>query len=234
MTYVESNDNKQPLSVEVENKIIQDYFSGEYNSPLLPSERELCDRYQVSRVTLRETLQSLTVKGYVERVQGKGVLKVDNSKEVLIRSLKIFMDRKNVDLHSILEMRFLLECKLAKQAALNITDEEILQLEKLVAKMKELDFDYYNYLQVDFQFHLNIAKASGNLLLYTFVEALLEKMLEIVFSHTKKRVHLQSSYLYHETILEAIKTHNAEEAEKQMMRHLLNSENNISQTLLKK
>ena len=39
---------------------------------MIPSERELCDEYCVSRITVREALKELVQSGYLVRKQGKG------------------------------------------------------------------------------------------------------------------------------------------------------------------
>lgn len=39
---------------------------------LLPTEQELCEKYQVSRITVRKAVDGLEQAGLVERVQGKG------------------------------------------------------------------------------------------------------------------------------------------------------------------
>lgn len=38
----------------------------------IPSERELCDRFGVSRMTVRQAVDALVVEGVLERVQGRG------------------------------------------------------------------------------------------------------------------------------------------------------------------
>jgi GntR family transcriptional regulator len=39
----------------------------------LPSERELCDRFSVSRMTVRQAVDALVVEGLLERVHGRGM-----------------------------------------------------------------------------------------------------------------------------------------------------------------
>lgn len=47
--------------------------SGEYTPGMvILSEREMCDRYKVSRITARRALDELANEGWVERIQGKG------------------------------------------------------------------------------------------------------------------------------------------------------------------
>lgn len=38
----------------------------------IPTEAELCDTFQVSRMTVNKAIQSLASKGYINRVAGKG------------------------------------------------------------------------------------------------------------------------------------------------------------------
>ena len=53
--------------------LLEQIRSGEYpENSKLPTERELCDQYQVSRITIRQALQKLEDKKLIKRQQGRG------------------------------------------------------------------------------------------------------------------------------------------------------------------
>ena len=62
-----------PLYIQVYNSILALIKNGEYReNTALPSERDLCDKYFVSRSTIRQTISLLKKAGLVYTVQGKG------------------------------------------------------------------------------------------------------------------------------------------------------------------
>ncbi|GAY79090.1 histidine utilization repressor [Sporolactobacillus inulinus] len=68
-----NNDNLFPLYMQVKRKIIEAINDSTYSEGTrLPSETELLDTYNVSRVTIRRALQELVREGYLIRKQGKG------------------------------------------------------------------------------------------------------------------------------------------------------------------
>nr|WP_017553220.1 UTRA domain-containing protein [Heyndrickxia coagulans] len=74
-----------PLYTQVKRKIIEEISGGGYcEGGRLPAEPELCQKYDVSRVTLRRSLQELVNEGYLVRKQGKGTY-ITNKK--IVRSL---------------------------------------------------------------------------------------------------------------------------------------------------
>lgn len=57
----------------VYNEILKKIQKGEYSiNTLLPTEQELCDEYNSSRVTIRKALFELEKDGYIRKQQGKG------------------------------------------------------------------------------------------------------------------------------------------------------------------
>jgi len=54
-------------------------IGGWYEGMLIPSESQLCEMYNVSRITIRRALKELEYSGLVKRIQGKGTfVKVNN------------------------------------------------------------------------------------------------------------------------------------------------------------
>jgi GntR family transcriptional regulator len=57
----------------VKMKLLEDIRKGVYTiGAKLPTERDMCDMFGVSRITIRKALSELELEGWVERVQGKG------------------------------------------------------------------------------------------------------------------------------------------------------------------
>ena len=66
-------DQKQPKYFIVKNDIINLIEDGTYKEDtLVPSERELMELYEVSRITIRRALDELSNAGYLYKVHGKG------------------------------------------------------------------------------------------------------------------------------------------------------------------
>ena len=62
-----------PLYIQIYKKILSSIKNGEYReNTALPSERELCEKYHVSRSTIRQTISLLKEAEFVYTVQGKG------------------------------------------------------------------------------------------------------------------------------------------------------------------
>lgn len=65
--------SKIPLYLQLMEQLIQKINEGEYNEhDKLPSERGLCDIYNLSRITVRQALQELERDGFIYKLHGKG------------------------------------------------------------------------------------------------------------------------------------------------------------------
>lgn len=119
----------------------------------LPGERELAEKFEVSRVTIREAEIALQAIGRLEIKTGSGVYvseREPQSEEAL----------PNVSAFEVTEARMLIESEAAALAAYHITDDQIDQIESLVNRMAVGDKEEAD--EADELFHETIAQATKN------------------------------------------------------------------------
>jgi len=187
----------------------------------LPSERKLAKFLGVSRASVREAIQALAYSGYLEVIQGKGtyVLGIAVKYDEIVNFLSDF---SNYSLDYLMEVRIMLEGEFARLAALNATQEEIAEIEKLfneIAKSEDLNA----FVVKDLEFHLTIAKATHNPVMNKFMKIIGEmlyketaKIIEIS-RNTRENTIETTRYL-----VQAIKQRNADQARELMSKHIRN------------
>jgi GntR family transcriptional regulator len=68
-----NKDSRIPLYYQLMDIIIEQIETGKLTeNDKLPSERELCERYKISRATVRQAIQELEKEGYIYKQHGKG------------------------------------------------------------------------------------------------------------------------------------------------------------------
>jgi len=134
----------------------------------LPSERELALQLRVSRPVVHEGLVELASRGLVSIKPRFGAMVNDYRKEgalTLLSSLVQYQKGKLEPalLDSLLQMRMLLEPPFADIAAKNRTDEQMREFHDILEKENAVDHrDTQQITDLDFEFHLLVAVASGN------------------------------------------------------------------------
>ncbi|WP_239257288.1 GntR family transcriptional regulator [Listeria ilorinensis] len=75
-----NHNSRIPLYLQLMDAVIEAIQSGEYSAgERLPSERELCDKYGVSRITVRQAMQELERENYIVKRHGKGTFVADKT-----------------------------------------------------------------------------------------------------------------------------------------------------------
>ena len=134
----------------------------------LPSERELALQLGVSRPIVHEGLVELASRGMVSLKPRIGATVNDYRKEGSISLLASLIQYQKGKLEpelleSLLEMRMLLEPAYARLAAQNRTEEQARELYEIIKKEESAgNRDIQKITNLDFEFHLLIAVASGN------------------------------------------------------------------------
>ncbi len=180
----------QTLSQKIERKIEEAIRQKKLVSGVrLPSEKELCERFAVSRTALREALRRLSARGLIQIRKGSGMYVSEIKIEDAISSLNLYYDLKfdsNL-ISQIIEVRRLFEPQIARLAARNRTLEDIEKLRENLRSLESCDPDN-TQLEVDTinKFHMNLAKASGNPIVIVTMEpiySLLPRMRNFIYAN---------------------------------------------------
>lgn len=189
----------------------------------LPSERELGEKLEVSRASIREALKSLQILGLIESKHGEGNFINKNFENSLLEPLSIVFLLLGSKSEDVLELRKIIEPQIAALAAINITNEQLTELKEIMNELNST-MDAEISASLDKKFHYKIAQASGNNLISTImfsISSLIEKYIENSKVHTlnKELVKIQ-----HKEIWVALEAKAGEVAAMAVRKHLeLNS-----------
>ncbi len=188
----------------------------------LPSERELCEQFGVSRTVVREAVRMLVSKGLLDTQRGRGTVVCRMTSDQISEPLSMLMatqaDRFSVE--HIHQVRSILEVAVARLAARQATDEDLAQLRVLVGKMEQLDPHGEEFAVLDTDFHTLLAQTTHNPFLAVLINATRDVMQTI-----RRRVHDyeglgQMVIADHGKIVEHIAAHDEDGAARAMSVHL--------------
>jgi len=206
-------------------------LSGEWQIGMrLPSERDLAAELSISRPVLHEALVDLAVKGLVTIQPRRGVFINDyrtHGSTALLSSLLTFNGGRldPAFTRSMLEMRLLLETETAGQAALNRTADHLHALTHLLERESQPAPDANALTGLDFDFHLQVAIASGNLvypLILNSFKIIYTQLTGHFFQHYASSPVVQDVFAYHRRLVNAISAQDAPAARsvmKEMLQH---------------
>lgn len=189
----------------------------------LPSERELVNLFTVSRSSVREAILKLECLGFLEQRHGEGTyvrsvteLPADGAFAALLERRRFVAD--------LMEIRRLLETWSAAAAAERAGEAEIREIRDCLERMREAEKFGKIGRELHFQFHLAIAKATGNAFLLHVMNCIADSVRQVTDLVEKNLdadpVLFQRFLAQHEEIVEAIEARDTEAARERMSRHL--------------
>jgi GntR family transcriptional repressor for pyruvate dehydrogenase complex len=177
----------------------------------LPSEIELARSFGVSRPVVREALMSLQALGLTAAQTGKGTFVVSDRVRVLLLG--------QYSPGHIKEVRRALEIPSAQFAALRRTDRDVGQLAALLARLDDAD-NPARRNQLDADFHIAIATASGNSLFVKLIEDMRTILEEHSLALAQAPHRRKAASLEHAVIYDAIVRRDTDAAGAAMAAHL--------------
>ena len=202
--------------LQLESMIAEKFPPGE----LLPTEDELGDQFKVSRIVIREAMKMLEDRGLVEVRAGRGTkvvpAKSDRVKASLYRLISSSGTPMLEEMLQLLELRGVLEETAAGLAAVRGNEADLAEAEVALKNMRDGTHSEAVYA-ADLQFHIAIARASGN----RFFEIVLEPLTEVFLRQIQLTATVHLGLKHHFEILKAIRLHDPVAA-RLAVRRLLN------------
>ncbi len=215
------------LSDEVVEQLAEKIQSGELEvGKKLPTESEFVEAFGVSRSVIREAISQLQARGLVETRHGVGTFVREFVMKESIFDRSTMAPGTTEDLAAVLEVRACLESEAAGLAAQRRTEQQLVQLEQILKTLLREDISRDVSVDVDFQFHVQIAKCTHNshfldLLLQLGKHAIPRSRLAIY--DQEKPMYQQRLNMEHEAIYNAIASKDADGARAAMRMHIVNS-----------
>ncbi len=202
------------LSARVFHALREAILAGQYKPDEELKEKTIGEELGVSRTPVREALRQLELEGLVNIIPNKGAYVIGITQK---------------DIRDIYEIRSRLEGLCARWAAACITKEQLDELEEnlYLSDFHTAKQNYEQVVELDSRFHEILYTASGS-------KELRHVLLD--FHHYAQRTRkitlsggerAEQSNAEHRRIVEALKLHDADEAEKLANEHIMNTIRNM-------
>lgn len=156
------------LHRQVLNKMGEQICSGQFQpGDILPAEDELAEQMQVSRITIRETMKSLSAKGMLQVRRRHGTIVLPRSEWQLfdpdVITWRARAGAVDADLVAdLMELRTIIEPNAAKLAAKRATPEDRAAVRRAFKAMERAVAGHGEYVPADLAFHGAILTACHN------------------------------------------------------------------------
>ncbi|OPZ60980.1 MAG: HTH-type transcriptional regulator Mce2R [Deltaproteobacteria bacterium ADurb.Bin510] len=220
--------NRSRLHEEIVTLIQTQILKGEIApGAKLPTERELAEKLNVNRSTVREALRKLESQELLDIRHGDGVYArdfTDSGSLDLIKTLIYLNDELDVKvLKDLLVFRRIFVPDMAAIAAQNRSTAELENLERIVNASPEL-----SVLERDLSLHRAIAKATHNLIYIIMLNFFNKLFLDFGYLYFDRPENRERSSQFHRDILEAIASGDAERSRSVMDEVLAFAEDQIN------
>ena len=212
---------QQKLYKNIVNQIRKMILSGELKKgDQLPSERDMAQQFGVSRTAVREAIKSLSEIGLVDIMVGRGTFVANNTADRIVESVNLLLDVEKVVKEDLHYARKVLEAPIAKLAAKNRSQENIDRFVSLIENMENSRKQTKKFIDIDMEFHVELAKASGNSAFVVLTQAIMQILRSDLTFVLNFRDQTETALNHHKEILKNIINQDIEGAELAMQSHM--------------
>ena len=187
----------------------------------LPAERELCQKLEISRSTLRQALTALVQSGHLVAARGRGggTFVADSPPRLEAPSAEMLSTWRDA-----CDVRLAVELGVAALAADRAQPDRLEPLLALVTEMDEMIEDFGEYRQADVRFHIGLAESTGSRPLITLATEAQGSMTDLIAHIAHPPEVLANANAQHARLLAAIRAHDGTRATSVMAEHVRGTE----------
>lgn len=213
--------SRSTLPEEIANRLLMQIKEQELRpGDKLPAERNLARMMDVSRPVVREALRALALMRVVDIRQGDGTYITSLEPKQLISHLDFVFSKDSVALVQLLEARRVVEAGNVRLAALRVTESEVAELQDLVLSLANCIDDPDRFSELDIALHNAVCAAANNFLLLQFMN-IVSTLGKVSRERTGGLREVREAALRdHRRLLEALRAHDPDAAERAMLNHL--------------
>ena len=193
-------------SGEIVSQIERAIFDGELKTgDRLESERELAERFSVSRITVRDALRVLEARGLVHVKVGAsgGAFVSETNVDQVAESISTMILLRRMTLSGVAEARTVVETATSELAAERADDGAIQRIERAVETGRSVVREQAPHTEASMDFHVAVADAARNELLAATVAAYRDLLVQTLHDMRDVRS-AKATQKAHEDILDAI------------------------------
>jgi GntR family transcriptional regulator, transcriptional repressor for pyruvate dehydrogenase complex len=223
---------REARSTEVARRLLDYLLSGSIKTgERIPSERQLAAQLGVGRSAVRDALRPLLLLGVVDARQGDGTYLRQPESSLLPQAVEwglLLGEHTTIDL---IEARAYIEVALAELAASRRTRADLQQMESLLRQMAQPGVTGSEFNEADLAFHLAIAQASGNTVLFGTIASIRTLLRVWITRVTAAASSTKRSYEEHVPVFEAIRASDPAAAAAAMRAHMESARTRLTETL---
>jgi GntR family transcriptional repressor for pyruvate dehydrogenase complex len=219
------------LADRVATALVESIVSGQLQpGDRLPSERDLCEQFGVSRPVVREAVRSLIAKGLLRDSPRRGHVITALGQETVTESLTLYLRGQHLDYRQLMEVRTIIEADSARLAAERATEEQLERLRAAVAAMR-VGLEPEVQAVADLSFHRAVASATGNPFFGLLLDSIRDVLITVQLPTLADAKIVRGAIRHHEAILARIEAHDADGARAAMRAHLEDAERGLRRVL---